>query len=372
MMVVNYLIDGVLLFYSLYFLIFVALGLFDNDVFGNKDIEVKDEAQNKFAVFVPAHNEAKVISKLLKNLRKLEYPSDLYDVFVIADNCQDNTAEIARRYDVNVLERTNQEEKGKGYALEHGFEKAGFLDGSSDYDAVVSFDADNLVKENFLRVMNSRLLDGEKLIQSYVDSKNPSDNWVTATFSMMFWINDRFTLLSRYNFGLSAVLMGTGMCISAETLNEVGWNTKTLTEDLEYSIQALYRNIKTAFTRETRVFDEKPVTFFASLRQRLRWARGQMSVIRNYVPRLLYQAVKERSLVKLDGGIRLFQTPFIMFYFLVNVLRWVLPGLFFGPIFTYILSNVEIFGVIFPLMPFILPVSVYLLDRLPNDTFKYV
>lgn len=368
----NYSIDIILVLYSLYFLFFVFLGLFDNDVFGKEEKDYPGP-DNKFAVFVPAHNEAKVISKLLKDLNKLKYPSHLYDVFVIADNCQDNTAEIASRYDVTVLERTNQEEKGKGYALKYGFGKAGILDGSSDYDAAVAFDADNLVEENFLEVMNSRLLDGEKLIQAYVDSKNPTDNWVTATFSMSFWVNDRFTLLSRYNFGLSAVFMGTGMCISADTLKETGWETSTLTEDLEYSIQALFRGIKTSFTRETRVFDEKPVSFFASCRQRLRWARGQMSVIQKYVPRLFYQSIKEGSLVKLDGTIRLFQTPFIMFYFFINLLRWTLPGLFFGPIFTYILSNLEVFGVIFPLIPFIAPVSVFLLDsKLPGSVFKYV
>ncbi|MFP4136546.1 MAG: glycosyltransferase family 2 protein [Candidatus Acetothermia bacterium] len=367
----NYVIDSLLLLYTLYFLVFVVLGLFDNDVFGEKEKDYPDP-EKKFAVFIPAHNEGRVISKILKNLRKLDYPSSLYDVFVIADNCQDDTAEIARRHDVNVLERTNEEDKGKGYALKYGFKEAGLLDGSSDYDALVAFDADNLVKENFLRIMNSRLLDGEKLIQAYVDSKNPTDNWVTATFSMTFWVTDRFTLLSRYNFGLSAVLMGTGMCISADTLEETGWDTSTLTEDLEYSIQALFRGIKTTFTRETKVFDEKPVSFLASCRQRLRWARGQMSVIKKYVPRLLFQAVNEKSLVKLDGTIRLFQTPFIMFYFFVNLLRWTLPSLFFGPIFIYILSNLKIFGIIFPLIPFIMPVSVFLLDRVPERAFKYV
>ncbi|MBS3789031.1 glycosyltransferase family 2 protein [Candidatus Bipolaricaulota bacterium] len=371
MIIANYFIDTLLILYSLYFLAFVILGWRDNDLFGKSETPTADP-ESKFAVFVPAHNEEKVISKLLQNLQKLDYPSHLYDIFVIADNCQDKTANVASIYDVNVLERTNEEEKGKGYALQYGFQKVGIIDGSSDYDAVAIFDADNLVKENFLRVMNTRLLGGEKLIQAYVDSKNPVDNWVTATFSMMFWINDRYALLSRYNVGMSAVLMGTGMCISTNCLSKTGWQTRTLTEDLEYSIQALIRGTKTSFSRDTRVFDEKPVTFSASCRQRLRWARGQLSVISNYVPRLLYRAFKEKNLIKLDGALRLFQAPFIMFYFLVTVLRWTLPGLFAGPIFHYVLSNVKLFAVILPLMPFIIPASLFIVDKLPEEAFKYV
>lgn len=372
MSVLNYVIDSFLVLYTLYYLTFVLIGLFDNDLFGRGKDEVSNDPENRFAIFVPAHNEERVIDKLLSNLENLDYPSSLYDVFVIADNCQDDTARLARRHNVNVLERDNQEEKGKGYALRFGFKRLGFLDGTADYDAVTVFDADNLVEDGFLRVMNDRLQEGEKLIQSYVDSKNPSDNWVTATFSMMFWINDRYTLLSRYNAGLSAVMMGTGMCISADTLEEIGWDTKTLTEDLEYSIQALFRGIKTSFTRETRVFDEKPVSFLASCRQRLRWARGQLSVLKNYVPSLLYQGIREMDPVKVDGGIRLFQMPFIMFYFLVTVLRWVMPGIFSGPVFNYVVSNIKLFGVILPLMPFIIPASLFILDRLPEEAFKYV
>ncbi|MFB6290772.1 MAG: glycosyltransferase family 2 protein [Candidatus Bipolaricaulia bacterium] len=368
---INYIIDSLLILYSLYYLSFVILGLIDKKVVGENKLK-KVAPENEFAVVIPAHNEERVISELLMNLKDLGYPSSLYDVFVIADNCKDDTAKVAGRHDVTVMERTNQDRTGKGYALKYGFERIGLLDGSSDYDAVIIFDADNLMEKNFLREMNSRLENGERIIQAYVDSKNPVDNWVTATFSMMFWINDRYTLLSRYNVGLSAVLMGTGMCISSETLRKTGWDTNTLTEDLEYSIQALFEGIKTTFTKGTKVYDEKPVSFLASCKQRLRWARGQLTVLVQYVPRLLYRSLRERNPVKLDAGLRLFQMPFIMFYFFVTLLRWTLPGLFTGPIFNYVMSNVEVFGVLLPLMPFIIPSSLFLRDRLPGTAFKYV
>lgn len=366
MKLLNYVIDIFLIGYSLYFLAFVLFGLFTRKYNDFK------KPEKKFAVIVPAHNEEKVISKLINNLYKLDYPKKLYDIFVIADNCQDKTAEIARKCHANVLERTNKLQKSKGYALKFALQKLGFTTGNSEYDAAAIFDADNLVQRNFLHVMNNRLLKDEKIIQAYVDAKNPADNWVTATFAMMFWINDRFNLLSRYNIGLSAVLMGTGMCISADTLEKTGWDTSTLTEDLEYSVQALFKGIKTSFARETKIFDEKPLSFRASCRQRLRWGRGQLSVAFKYVPGLLYQGFKRKNLAMLDSGFRLFQQPFIMFYAVMTLLRLSFPGIFYSPFFNIVLKNIKPMAVVMPVMPYLLPTSVFLLDKLSFKSFKYI
>ncbi|HKL13282.1 MAG TPA: glycosyltransferase family 2 protein [Halanaerobiales bacterium] len=246
------------------------------------------------------------------------------------------------------------------------------MQGNTEYDAAVVFDADNLVKENFLKAMNTRLLQGEKIIQAYIDAKNPDDNWVTATFSMMFWINDRYNLLSRFNVGLSSVLMGTGMCISKESLAEIGWDTVTLTEDLEYSIQALLKDTKTTFARETKIFDEKPVSFYASCRQRLRWGRGQLSVLFKYIPKMMLQGIKDLNIVKIDSGLRLIQQPFLMFYFVVTLLRISFPATFNSPLFNLFIRNIKTLGFILPLMPYLIPSSVYFLDNLSFSSFKYI
>src|SRR6056297_214290 len=364
--VLNYTIDIFLIGYTLYFLIFVLLGLKTKK---NKNFK---KPKNKFAVVIPAHNEEKVVGHLIKNLKKLDYPNNLYDIYVVADNCEDSTANKAKNLGVNVFKRFNQKNKGKGYALKYAFRQLGFIQGNTEYDAAVVFDADNLVKENFLKAMNTRLLQGEKIIQAYIDAKNPDDNWVTATFSMMFWINDRYNLLSRFNVGLSSVLMGTGMCISKESLAEIGWDTVTLTEDLEYSIQALLKDTKTTFARETKIFDEKPVSFYASCRQRLRWGRGQLSVLFKYIPKMLMQGIKELNIVKIDSAMRLIQQPFLMTYFVVTILRLTFPGTFNSPLFNLFIQNIKTLGFILPIMPFIIPSSVYLLDNLSFDSFKYV
>lgn len=364
--VLNYTIDIFLIGYTLYFFLFVLLGL------KTKKNNKFKEPENRFAVVIPAHNEEKVIEKLIKNIKKIKYPKELYDIYVVADNCSDNTAEKARNLGVNVFIRYNNKKKGKGYALKYAFNKLGFISGNTDYDAAVVFDADNLVKDNFLQAMNTRLLNGEKIIQSYIDSKNPSDNWVTATFSMMFWINDRFNLLSRYNVGLSSVLMGTGMCISKESLKKTGWDTVTLTEDLEYSIQALLKDTKTTFARETKIYDEKPLSFFASCRQRLRWGRGQLSVLFKYIPKMLKQGILERKIIKIDSAMRLIQQPFLMTYFVVTIFRLIFPETFHSPVFNFAIENIKTLGFVLPVMPFIIPSSVYFLDDISFKSFKYV
>ncbi|BAS25959.1 glycosyl transferase family 2 [Limnochorda pilosa] len=270
---------------------------------------------SRFAVLIPAHNEAAVLDPLLANLQALRYPKDLYDIYVIADNCTDGTEAIAAARGVRVLRRRDPVRRGKGYALGDALSWLGLVDRGTGlppsepppYDAVVILDADNLVSLDLLRVMDARLHAGQRLIQAYVDSKNPGDTWVSAAFSIGFWVNNRFNLLARSNLGLSAALMGTGMCIAADVLRELGWETESLTEDLEFSVQALCLGYRTAFAPETRVYDEKAQSFTASLRQRLRWARGQTQVALRYGPRLLRAAVLRRDVACLDGAARLLQ-----------------------------------------------------------------
>ena len=111
--------------------------------------------QKTFAVIVAAHNESAVIGQLVDNLKMLDYPKELYDIFVIADNCTDNTAQIARDCGAIVHERFNDKERGKGFAMEWMF--ARLFEMKRKYDAVAIFDADNLVDKRFLLEMNNRL-----------------------------------------------------------------------------------------------------------------------------------------------------------------------------------------------------------------------
>lgn len=327
----------------------------------------------RFAIIIPAHNEERVVGQLVKNLAALHYPSHLYDTYVIADRCTDRTAALAREEGAIVWERFDSGNCGKGPVLKYALSRLGFTRGQTcRYDAAVIFDADNLVSSNFLQAMNNRLLQGEKVIQSFIDSKNPNDSWVSSSFSITFWLNNRFILLARHNLGLSAGLAGTGMCIAKEVLNKVGWSTVTLTEDLEFSMQALLEGYRTSFAVETRVFDEKPITFAASCRQRLRWARGQLNVAQSYLPRLLLRGMMEGNLAKLEGGLRLLQLLVIAAGGLLIPISLFRPELITaGPVYRQILSRFPLVNMTLIALPYILPLITLFLDKLPPRAFRY-
>lgn len=310
-----------------------------------------------------AYNEEAVIGQLVENLLKLDYPKELYDVFVVADNCTDKTALIAKEAGAIVHQRFNNEKRGKGYALEWLFHRIFKME--KQYDAVIIFDADNLVNQSFLTEMNSKLCQGHKIIQCYLDSKNPFDTWVTNAFSITFWLSNRMLQLARYNTGhLSNILGGTGMCIDTSVLKKIGWGATSLTEDLEFTMKALTYGIKTTWAHDAIVYDEKPLTFAQSWRQRKRWAIGQIDCAGRYLFPLLIKSFKERKIMYFDAAVHLFQpaltliATFFMFVNMVSIIQ---------PYYTHVFSVVMPWTgwQILSAFQLLYPVAALALDRLP-------
>ena len=282
--------------------------------------QVTASPEKRFAVLVAAHNEESVIAPLLDNLHQLDYPKELYDIYVIADNCNHHTAMIARQHDVRVAERFTLDERGKGYAIRWMLNQLQQVD--EKYDAVVMFDADNLVSRNFLQVMNDRLMAGKKVIQGYLDSKNPFDSWVSVSMALSYWYTNRMWQLSRRNLGLSCALGGTGLCIDMQLLSELGWDATGLAEDTEFGAKCVSIGIYPEWAHEARVFDEKPVTIMASLRQRLRWMQGHFSCAETYAVPLIKKSIRERNLAKFDAAVYLFQPASFIVVFLTAVVYY--------------------------------------------------
>jgi cellulose synthase/poly-beta-1,6-N-acetylglucosamine synthase-like glycosyltransferase len=283
--------------------IFVGVYYVSISFFGfiyKKDAEILDP-QSVFAIIVAAHNEEKVIGALVENCKRLDYPREMYDIFVVADNCTDNTAQVATAAGATVWKRFNDTERGKGYAMEWAFNRLYAL--PREYDAVVIVDADNLVSLNYLQVMNTRLLRGEKLIQAYLDTKNPDDTWITRSIHISYIITNRLLQLAKYNLGLSCALGGTGMCISVDLLHQFGWGANSLTEDLEFQVKATLNGILVSWAHEAKVFDEKPLTLRRSMKQRQRWMQGHCTVAGRYLPKLLWQGIRQRNVALMDTAI---------------------------------------------------------------------
>jgi cellulose synthase/poly-beta-1,6-N-acetylglucosamine synthase-like glycosyltransferase len=304
-----------------------------------KASKIRDKIpENKFILIVPAHNEAAVIGNIVENLQNMDYPKHLYDVLVIADNCTDDTAKIASMLGANVLEHTSQpdEPKGKPHAIRYAFDILG--DDLYTYDAFAIFDADNLVSLNYLKEMNNHLLKGERLIQCYLDTKNPDDNWITLGYGTSYYYMNRSWQLAKYRIGLGNAIGGTGFCVDTQLIKEVGWTATSLVEDLEFTMQCLLKGVRTTWAHHARVYDEKPTSFKASCIQRLRWARGHWDVAFRYTKPLLKRAFHSGDFRALDGAL-----------YLINPGKIVLGAVTGAFIYTSYFTKIEIFHPILPL-----------------------
>ena len=160
-----------------------------------KEKPILEEKNNRFMAIIPAHNESNVIKNLVESLKRQDYPKELYDIYVIADNCTDDTAKIAKDAGAIVMERNDPEHKTKGYALQWFLQKK--IEENAQYDAFCIFDADNIVDKNFLKSMNKKLCQGEDVVQGYRDIKNPTDSWVSAGYALFYWTMNRFLSFSK-------------------------------------------------------------------------------------------------------------------------------------------------------------------------------
>lgn len=353
-----------IIFFTVYYFFISWFGLFGK----KKEVKIYD-ASKTFALLVCAHNEEAVIAPLVQNLQGLNYRDELYDIFVVADNCQDGTAQAARQAGAQVLERFSQDKRGKGYAMDWFFERLFQME--RRYDAVCVFDADNLVHPNFLQEMNSRLCHGERLIQGYLDAKNPNDTWVSGIFSISFWIVNHIWHLAKYNMGLCCCLGGTGMCLETGLLQRYGWGATCLAEDLEFSMKAMLEGIPTTWAHDAIIYDEKPLTFVAAWKQRLRWAQGRFDVSNRFLLPMLKKAFRERNLMVLDCTVNLIQPYFLMISTFFVLCNWVYEYVPFYHNILYVILPVQVWTVI-GVGQYIFPVAVLWKIRASLKSWLYL
>lgn len=358
--------------------IFYVIGIyyFVTAIFGLAEKVFAKQGKNflplkKFAIFIPAHNEEIVIENIVDNLLQVNYPRDSYDIFVIADNCKDNTALKAKKAGANVLERFNTEKRGKGFALQWAFEKVLYND-KSDYDAAVVFDADNLVSRNFLREMNKRLCAGDKVIQGYIDSKNPDDSWITASYSIAFWSSNRLFQCARQFLGLSCEIGGTGFCVDVQVLKQIGWQATCLVEDLEFTMKLMMNGIRVAWANEAVVYDEKPLTLAQSWNQRRRWMQGFADVCSRYFFKLFFKGIKQGNWGLIDCAVYTLQPYVILLGAVMLLLPFVNEYLMSGDMFILSAHIAPLFFKLYGVIQFLLiPMSLFYDKKLTYRLFLY-
>lgn len=244
--------------------------------------------KTRFAVLIAARNEERVIAQLVEVLQAQEYPRELYDIYVVLNNCTDDTERLARQAGAEIL-RCEEAVRYKGDALHQAVERLM----PQGYDAFCFFDADNLADRNFLARMNDAFCGGAKVGKATFKVKNPKDSWVPGCYGLYLTLFDVFYSRARANCGLSAKLVGTGFAVHREVFERLGgWNTVTIAEDAEFSAQCAAAGIRIHFVFDAITYDEAPAAFGMSMRQRRRWCSGVMDVTK----------VRMKSLLSALGG----------------------------------------------------------------------
>ena len=233
---------------------------------------------HKFGILISARNEKVVIKNLIDSIKKQTYDQNLITIFVIADNCTDETAEICRAAGAVVYERNEPNKIGKGYALEFLYENIVRDFGDTAFDAYFVLDADNVLDPRYVEKMNQTFSDGYQVVTSYRNSKNYGDNWISAGYALWFLRESKYLNNSRMLMNTTCAVSGTGFMFDSAIIREVGgWKFFLLTEDIEFTVYNVVKGRKIGYS-DAELYDEQPTTFAQSWRQRMRWTKGYIQV----------------------------------------------------------------------------------------------
>ena len=229
--------------------------------------------KHKYGIVIAARNEEKVIGNLLDSINKQDYPKELLTTFVIADNCTDKTAKIAKKYGAIVYERFDTERKTKGYALEFLFDRIEEDYKRDSFEAYFVFDADNLLKEDYISKMNDAYDSGEKLVTSYRNIKNIDENWITMSFAVHWLRTIRKYHRARSVLRLATNIQGTGYLFDASVVKN-GWHYTSLTEDRGLTADAVSQGYRISYQNDAEFYDEQTPKAKVAYNQKLRWSKG--------------------------------------------------------------------------------------------------
>ena len=253
---------------------------------------------HKFAFIIAARNEQAVIGNLINSIKQQNYPAELIDVIVVADNCTDDTAQIAREHGAICYERFNNMLVGKGYALDYCFNKIVEQFGDyTAYDGYFIFDADNVIDKNYVKEMNKVFDRGYNVITSYRNSKNYDTNWITSGYSLWFIREAKYLNNPRMMLKTSCAVSGTGFLVNSTIIKKNnGWKFNLLTEDIQFSVVNILEGEKIGYCENAMFYDEQPTTFKQSWNQRMRWSKGFYQVMFRYGRELIAMMFKKREM----------------------------------------------------------------------------
>ncbi len=284
----------------------------------------------KLAVVIPAHNEALQIRATIEAVTRSGYPENCYQVIVIADNCEDETASVAEDAGAQALVRSDAIRRGKGQALDWFLRER--HDAYESCDGIVIIDADTLVDENFLREVSASLSRQEvHVVQGYYGVSNATENWRTALMSAALAVFHHVRPAGRNRLGGSAGLKGNGMAFRTSVLEKYGWPAYSIVEDLEFGARMLLDGTCVHYNPDAIIWAEMAVTRKQAETQRRRWEGGRYEIFGKYAPALLKMWIKQRRFCYFDGFMDLLIPPLsalvLALFILLFTALWLFPSM---------------------------------------------
>jgi len=284
-------------------------------------VPARSSQRLQFNVIVPAHNEAAVIERTVASLKKIDWPADRFRVWVMADNCSDSTASLARSAGAQVWERHDTSLRGKGYALQYAFRES-LREGWAN--AVVVVDADAEVSVNLLEAFAARIETGAHAVQAHYGVLNPMASWRTRLITIAKASFHIVRSRARERVKLSCGIRGNGWCVTRELLEKVPYAAFSLTEDLEYGIDIGMAGFRVAYADEAHSDADMVSGEQVARKQRQRWEGGRFQLIRQKTLPLLAAAVRQRSALRFDLALDLLVLP--LSYVALNVVALIVAA----------------------------------------------
>ena len=324
--------------------------------------------KHKYGICIAARNEERVIGNLLDSINRQNYPNKLIKVFVIADNCTDKTAEIARSKGAIVYERFHDTDKTKGFALQYLFKNIEKDYKTDSFDGYFIFDADNLLTKNYITKMNDAFDSGSKIITSYRNTKNFDENIISSNYALHWLRSIRWNHRGRSVLRLATNIQGTGFLFSNEIVKN-GWNYTSLTEDRALTADAVAQGYQITYQNDAMFYDEQATNLKIAYKQRLRWSRGHLEAFvetgpylfiniffgklflktnwnkgkekekKEPLPKRILESIRHR-IASFDTLVQLVPISFI------NLVKWLIISVGLYSFYTYYhgLEDVKVFG----------------------------
>jgi cellulose synthase/poly-beta-1,6-N-acetylglucosamine synthase-like glycosyltransferase len=254
--------------------------------------------RKRIVVTIPAHNEEAVVAKSVQSVLGVDYPKQLFDVYVVADNCTDRTREVAEASGARCLVRNDRLRQGKGYALRYAFDHLA----QGNYDVFIVIDADTVVSPNLLSSFNNRLNIGQEVIQCRNEFKDADATPMSYLLYVGKRIENRLLWEAKSLLGFSVLLQGNGMCFSSRIIRSYPWDAFSVTEDAEYSFSLIREGLRIHYAHETEVLSLPAARHTQTTKQRLRWASGSSRLFRKFFFSAAFHTIKTRHVSSLDAA----------------------------------------------------------------------